>query len=154
MKIFVVQRRGSFWRVQFASVRPHETVKLLDGRFELQLQLVVAFANRHALNVASRDEHFRAILRKSIVLNDGIGMDHRKSHSLRVSHSRKTSTEQISCRIIFETRGTAIASSCSAAVPGCHRTRKANISPAVILSIRFVGYHHGYLQGGYQKSIK
>ena len=35
----------------------------------------MAFANAHALNVASRDERVRAVLQKSIVLNDGIGMD-------------------------------------------------------------------------------
>ena len=35
----------------------------------------MAFANAQALNVASRDERVRAILQKSIVLNDGIGMD-------------------------------------------------------------------------------
>ena len=36
---------------------------------------MVAFANAHSLNVASRDERVRTILRKSIILNDGIGAD-------------------------------------------------------------------------------
>ena len=52
-----------------------QTVKLLDARFERDSSTIVAFANAHALNVASRDEDFRAILGNSIVLNDGVGMD-------------------------------------------------------------------------------
>jgi alpha-1,3-mannosyltransferase len=52
-----------------------ETVKLLDDRFEHNSSTIVAFANSHLLNVASRDEDFRAILGDSIVLNDGVGTD-------------------------------------------------------------------------------
>ncbi len=52
-----------------------QVVELLDARFERAGSTIVAFANAHALNVASRDENVRAILRKSIVLNDGIGVD-------------------------------------------------------------------------------
>ena len=52
-----------------------QTVELIDGRFERAQSTLVAFANAQALNVASRDERVRAILQKSIVLNDGIGMD-------------------------------------------------------------------------------
>jgi alpha-1,3-mannosyltransferase len=52
-----------------------ETVRLLDTRFEHNSSTIVAFANSHLLNVASKDEDFRAILGNSIVLNDGIGTD-------------------------------------------------------------------------------
>ena len=52
-----------------------ETVRLLDARFEHNSSTVVAFANSHLLNVASKDEDFRAILGNSIVLNDGVGTD-------------------------------------------------------------------------------
>ena len=52
-----------------------QAVTLLDERFEGGDPSSVAFANAHALNVAFRDEHFREVLRKSIVINDGIGMD-------------------------------------------------------------------------------
>jgi alpha-1,3-mannosyltransferase len=52
-----------------------QVVGLLDDRFERHTSTVVAFANAHALNVAAQDESFRSILRKSIVLNDGIGVD-------------------------------------------------------------------------------
>ena len=52
-----------------------QAVTVLDDRFEVGNPSSVAFANSHALNVASRDDHFREVLRKSIVINDGIGMD-------------------------------------------------------------------------------
>jgi alpha-1,3-mannosyltransferase len=52
-----------------------ETARLLDARFEHNSSTIVAFANSHLLNVASRDEDFRAILGNSIVLNDGVGTD-------------------------------------------------------------------------------
>ncbi len=52
-----------------------QTVELLDARFERANSTMVAFANAHALNVASKDDHVRAILRKSITLNDGLGVD-------------------------------------------------------------------------------
>jgi alpha-1,3-mannosyltransferase len=52
-----------------------QVIGLLDDRFERHTSTVVAFANAHALNVAAQDESFRSILCKSIVLNDGIGVD-------------------------------------------------------------------------------
>lgn len=52
-----------------------QTVELLDGRFERGESAVVAFANAHLLNIASRAEQFRRILQKVIVVNDGIGVD-------------------------------------------------------------------------------
>jgi alpha-1,3-mannosyltransferase len=51
------------------------TMDLLDSRFEHGEQTVVAFANAHTLNVACRDENFRTVLCKSLVLNDGVGVD-------------------------------------------------------------------------------
>jgi alpha-1,3-mannosyltransferase len=51
------------------------TMDLLDSRFEHGEQTVVAFANAHTLNVACQDEDFRTALCKSLVLNDGVGVD-------------------------------------------------------------------------------
>jgi alpha-1,3-mannosyltransferase len=52
-----------------------QTVKMLDARFDRADSTIVAFANAHALNVAARDKRVRAILQKSVILNDGIGVD-------------------------------------------------------------------------------
>src|SRR5262249_842598 len=52
-----------------------QAVEMLDSRFEQSNCTIVAFANAHTLNVAVRDGGFQAILRKSIVFNDGIGVD-------------------------------------------------------------------------------
>jgi alpha-1,3-mannosyltransferase len=52
-----------------------QAVELLDARFKRAPSTVVAFANKHALNIAFKDESVRAILRKAVVLNDGIGVD-------------------------------------------------------------------------------
>jgi alpha-1,3-mannosyltransferase len=49
--------------------------ELLDGRFERGDYTVVAFANAHLLNIASRDENFKTALRNLVVFNDGIGLD-------------------------------------------------------------------------------
>jgi alpha-1,3-mannosyltransferase len=52
-----------------------QMLERLDARFERNEPTLVAFANSHALNVASRDCQLRAMLQKSLVLNDGIGVD-------------------------------------------------------------------------------
>ena len=52
-----------------------QMVELLDARFERADPTIVAFANAHALNVASSNERVRTILQEAVVLNDGIGMD-------------------------------------------------------------------------------
>jgi len=52
-----------------------QTTEMLDARFEHADSTVVAFANAHALNVAARDKRVRTILQKSVILNDGIGVD-------------------------------------------------------------------------------
>jgi alpha-1,3-mannosyltransferase len=52
-----------------------QAVELLDARFVRGKPAIVAFANAHTLNVASRDEAFRDVLRNAIVINDGIGVD-------------------------------------------------------------------------------
>jgi alpha-1,3-mannosyltransferase len=52
-----------------------QAVEMLDNQFEYNEPAVVAFANAHTLNVATRDHNFRRVLRNSIVLNDGIGVD-------------------------------------------------------------------------------
>jgi alpha-1,3-mannosyltransferase len=52
-----------------------EAVELIDTRFARRDQVAIAFANAHALNVASEDPEFRAALQNSLVFNDGIGVD-------------------------------------------------------------------------------
>ena len=52
-----------------------QAIEHVDSRCEQNTSTIVAFANAHTLNVASRDESFRAILRNCIVFNDGIGVD-------------------------------------------------------------------------------
>jgi alpha-1,3-mannosyltransferase len=50
-------------------------VELIDDRYASGQRTTVAFANAHTLNVASQNPDFRAVLRDSLVLNDGIGVD-------------------------------------------------------------------------------
>jgi alpha-1,3-mannosyltransferase len=52
-----------------------QNVKMLDARFEQGDPAIVAFANVNALNIAHRNPEFRSVLRSSIVINDGIGVD-------------------------------------------------------------------------------
>jgi alpha-1,3-mannosyltransferase len=52
-----------------------EAVQSLDLRFRAGVRTMVAFANAHALNVASLDNGYRSSLQQSIVFNDGIGVD-------------------------------------------------------------------------------
>ena len=52
-----------------------KVAELLDARFERDSSSLVAFANAHLLNTAYRNERLRTILRKSLVFNDGIGVD-------------------------------------------------------------------------------
>ena len=48
---------------------------LLDIRFEQQSSTIAAFANVNLLNLASRNERVRDVLCRSVVINDGIGVD-------------------------------------------------------------------------------
>jgi alpha-1,3-mannosyltransferase len=52
-----------------------QVIELLDRQFSTGPATVVAFANKHSLNIAFENEYFRSIMRKAIVLNDGIGVD-------------------------------------------------------------------------------
>jgi alpha-1,3-mannosyltransferase len=52
-----------------------QTVERLDARFERGNPAIVAYVNAHVLNLASRDERFRTVLRNSVLINDGIGVD-------------------------------------------------------------------------------
>jgi alpha-1,3-mannosyltransferase len=52
-----------------------QSVKMLDACFEQGGPAIVAFANVNALNIAYRNRQFRSVLRSSIVINDGIGVD-------------------------------------------------------------------------------
>ena len=50
-------------------------VTLLDDRFDSREPTPVTFANAHTLNTATSDRRLRAALRRSIVFNDGVGVD-------------------------------------------------------------------------------
>lgn len=52
-----------------------DAVNLIDRHYERRQRVSIAFANAHTLNVAARNGDFRAALRNSLVLNDGIGVD-------------------------------------------------------------------------------
>jgi alpha-1,3-mannosyltransferase len=52
-----------------------EAAKLLDTCFGGESPKIVVFANAHTLNVARTDARFRSILQKSVVFNDGVGVD-------------------------------------------------------------------------------
>jgi alpha-1,3-mannosyltransferase len=52
-----------------------ETIDLIDAKFEHGKDTIVAFANAHALNIASRSAEFRTVLGQCVIINDGIGLD-------------------------------------------------------------------------------
>ena len=52
-----------------------EAVELLDQQFDRGSPAIVVFANAHTLNTTAVDQHIHSILDRSIVFNDGIGVD-------------------------------------------------------------------------------
>jgi alpha-1,3-mannosyltransferase len=52
-----------------------EAVELLDRQFDRGSPAIVVFANAHTLNTTAVDRHMHSILDRSIVFNDGIGVD-------------------------------------------------------------------------------
>lgn len=50
-------------------------VELIDSCVERRKRVTVAFANAHTLNVAAKNPSFRMALQKSIVFNDGVGVN-------------------------------------------------------------------------------
>jgi alpha-1,3-mannosyltransferase len=52
-----------------------EAINLLDERFQRGAPNIVAFANAHTLNMTAADPAVRSILDRSIVFNDGVGLD-------------------------------------------------------------------------------
>lgn len=52
-----------------------EAIDLLDRQFDREMPAIVVFANAHTLNSTAIDHHVHSILDRSIVFNDGIGVD-------------------------------------------------------------------------------
>src|SRR5690606_3973604 len=52
-----------------------EAVRKIDSELHRGRSLRVAFANAHTLTLAKRDDAFRRVLNKFLVLNDGVGVD-------------------------------------------------------------------------------
>jgi alpha-1,3-mannosyltransferase len=52
-----------------------EAINLLDERFQRGAPNIVAFANAHTLNMTAADPAVRSVLDRSIVFNDGVGID-------------------------------------------------------------------------------
>jgi alpha-1,3-mannosyltransferase len=52
-----------------------EAVDKIDAEYNSQKSTIVAFANANALNVAAIDNRFRGVLKRCLVMNDGIGVD-------------------------------------------------------------------------------
>lgn len=54
---------------------PDEAVAILDEALAAGPPVLVAFLNAHGSNIAAEDPGFAAVLRRALVLNDGVGMD-------------------------------------------------------------------------------
>ncbi len=52
-----------------------QAVDLLDEQFRSNAPTVVAFANAHTLNMTAADPRMRSALNRSVVFNDGLGID-------------------------------------------------------------------------------
>jgi alpha-1,3-mannosyltransferase len=52
-----------------------EAIAKIDAEYNAQKSTMVAFANANALNVAAVDDRFRSVLKRCLVMNDGIGVD-------------------------------------------------------------------------------
>jgi alpha-1,3-mannosyltransferase len=52
-----------------------EAVDKIDAEYDKAKSTMVAFANANALNVASKDDRFCAVLKRCLVMNDGVGVD-------------------------------------------------------------------------------
>jgi alpha-1,3-mannosyltransferase len=52
-----------------------EAVERIDAQYNAYESTIVAFANANSLNIAATDENYRKILKRCLVMNDGIGVD-------------------------------------------------------------------------------
>jgi alpha-1,3-mannosyltransferase len=52
-----------------------EAIDKIDTQYAARQSTIVAFANANALNAAAIDERFRGVLKRCLVMNDGIGVD-------------------------------------------------------------------------------
>ena len=52
-----------------------EAVDKIDAEYDKASSTIVAFANANALNVASSDDRFCTVLKRCLVMNDGVGVD-------------------------------------------------------------------------------
>jgi alpha-1,3-mannosyltransferase len=50
-------------------------VERIDAEYHARKPAIIAYANANALNIASSDGKFRDVLKRSLVLNDGVGID-------------------------------------------------------------------------------
>jgi alpha-1,3-mannosyltransferase len=68
-------KRRTILGVSFEPMRRAEAVRKIDSELHRGRSLRVAFANAHTLTLAKRDDAFRRVLNKFLVLNDGVGVD-------------------------------------------------------------------------------
>src|SRR5262249_45654429 len=61
--------------VSFTAMNREQAAKRIDEGLQSGNPLRIAFANAHTLNVAARNALYRNVLRRFLVLNDGIGVD-------------------------------------------------------------------------------
>ena len=52
-----------------------EAVEKIDADYNAHKSTIVAFANANSLNIAATDEDYRKVLKRCLVMNDGIGVD-------------------------------------------------------------------------------
>ena len=119
-----------------------QAVELLDTRFDRVPSTIVAFANKHALNIAFADENVRAIMRKAVVLNDGLVLISQACCSLGKPF-RKTSMVRILSPTISNSPNTAIGFSCLV-VARVRPSGQGELLQRQLPRHQFVGCHHGY----------
>ena len=73
--MFAVRKTRTILGIPISVATAQEMVNLLDIRFEQQSSTIAVFANVNLLNLASCNERVRDVLRRSVVINDGIGVD-------------------------------------------------------------------------------
>lgn len=123
-----------------------EAIVAMDDYLDAKSPALITFLNAHVSNLAAKDEHLAGILRQSLILNDGIGVDI-ASRLLHGAHfpDNLNGTDMIP-RFLRHTRHRFRIYMVGSAAGVADRALKAlqDVAP----QHTYVGAHHGFLNEG------
>lgn len=121
----------------------NEAIAAMDDHFQNATPSLVTFLNAHVSNVAAQNETLGDVLRSSLILNDGVGIEIASLVLHRKSFPDNLNGTDLIPRYLRDTRH-AFRIYAVGAIPGV-AARALDALQSIAPQHEYVGSHHGYL---------